>query len=348
MSYINSSAEETAKYVKNGSIYVQKSTVPVETGAMLSEMFEAKGKKIKYVSNPEFLREGTAIIDTLWFDRIVCGSKSTDAIEKVFDIYREIEKNRKKLIAIAELETPDDESVGKYIETNLVSAELIKITANAFLAMKISFANSIAKLADVVGADVVEVMNAVGEDKRIGRAFLNAGRGYGGGCFPKDMSSLIDVMNKHGADSSMLDSAQEVNTSMPGYVVSKLQKKVDELKGLNVAILGLAFKAGTSDTRRSPAIIMANDLIERGSNVSAYDPQASLEKLLELNKNVIVEKTAEAALKDADAVIIATEWPEFKDIDFAKFKVKTIVDGMNMLDRIPKNIQYTGIGRKEA
>jgi UDPglucose 6-dehydrogenase len=345
LSYVFAAAEETANYVKPGSIYVQKSTVPVETGKEVIKSFKKAGLAINYVSNPEFLREGTAIADALWFDRVVCGSQNEQAKEAIFDLYRDLEKNRNKLMEKTSLKKPNNEGAGKYISTGLESAELIKVTANAFLAMKISFANSIAKLADSVSADVVEVMDAVGEDKRIGRAFLNAGRGYGGGCFPKDMSGLIDVMNEHGADSAMLTAAQDINASMPGYIVNKLQEKIGSLDKVTVAVLGLAFKPGTSDVRRSPGVAIANTLARLGAKVTAYDPIANGEAKDDLRRDITIGKTLKNTLSGAKVVVIATDWPEFMELSFESTKVNVVVDAMNVLKNPPKQINYIGVGR---
>ena len=249
LTYVFSAAKEAAKYLSDGAVYVQKSTVPVGTGTRIEELFKELGKKIEYVSNPEFLREGTALFDTLCFDRVVVGGRHKEAVERTLNIYRNIETYKHEIAGLANITLKEVE--GKYIAANLNSAELIKVTSNAFLALKISFANSIAKLADQVDADVVEVMDAVGADARIGRAFLNAGRGYGGGCFPKDVSGLIMSGLEHGVDLEIMTAAQEVNTSMAGYIVEKLRDALDgDLAGKKVAVLGLAFKAGTSDVRR--------------------------------------------------------------------------------------------------
>src|SRR5680860_286918 len=251
LTYVFDAAKEAVNYIKPGSIYVQKSTVPVGTGKRIEEMFAKLGKEVDYVSNPEFLREGTALYDTLCFDRIVVGGKNKTAVKHILDIYRQLEKHRNKIAKIANVQI--GENKGQYITTGLNSAELIKVTANAFLALKISFANSIAKLSDQVDADIVEVMDAVGADERIGRAFLNAGRGYGGGCFPKDVSGLISSAEKNGVAMDIMTSAQDVNSSMPDYIVDKLKTLLNgDMDGKSVAVLGLAFKGGTSDTRKSP------------------------------------------------------------------------------------------------
>lgn len=352
LTYVFKAAEEAATHMKPGVIYVQKSTVPVGTGQEVQRIFKKSGVDISYVSNPEFLREGTAIQDALWFDRIVCGSTNRKAIDKVFEIYKTLEKRRILVARTAGLKAPKNYIEGSYVATSLESAELIKVTANAFLALKISFANSIAKLADHVGADVMEVMDAVGQDQRIGRAFLNAGRGYGGGCFPKDMSGLIDAMNEHGADSQILTAAQDINQSMPGYVVKKTQDALGELKDKRVAVLGLSFKSGTSDSRRSPAVSIANILAKSGAHVSAYDPQANGEAREDLRSNIAVKDTAFDAARDTDAIIIATDWPEFKSLNFSKLRNimrdNIIIDAMNCLDISEVDghrLQYIGVGR---
>lgn len=352
LSYVFSAAETAAQHLKPGTIYVQKSTVPVGTGQQVQQIFAKAGVPILYVSNPEFLREGTAIMDTLWFDRIVCGSSHKEAIDRIFGLYKTLERKRSTIAKTAGVDTPSHPSQGSYIATSLESAELIKVTANAFLALKISFANSIAKLADHVGADVVEVMDAVGQDKRIGRAFLNAGRGYGGGCFPKDMSGLIDVMNEHGADSQILTAAQDVNASMPGYIVTKLQNNLGGLKNKRVAVLGLAFKAGTSDARRSRAVELANILAKAGAKVTAYDPKANEEASEDLRPSVTITNSLNEAVIDTDACVVATEWPEFININLQSLKRKMrgviLVDAMNCFDAgdvTKAGLQYIGVGR---
>src|SRR5690606_18543443 len=205
LTYVFEAAKEAAKHLQPGSIYVQKSTVPVGTGRRVIAEFEKLRKDISYVSNPEFLREGTALYDTLYFDRVVVGGDDKQAVEDVLDIYRQLEANRDKIADLAGVDK--DPRHGQYIATGLNSAELIKVTSNAFLALKISFANSIAVLADKVDADIVEVMDAVGADERIGRKFLNAGRGYGGGCFPKDVSGLIASGLENGVDLEIMQAA---------------------------------------------------------------------------------------------------------------------------------------------
>lgn len=238
--------------------------------------------------------------------------------------------------------------------TKLESAELIKVTSNAFLTLKISFANSIARLSDAVGADVEEVLAVVGADKRIGTAFLHAGRGYGGGCFPKDVSGLIAAGLEHGVGLEIMQASQGLNESMPGYVVEKLQDALDgTLPGRTVTVLGLAFKAGTSDTRRSPGIKIANMLVTAGAQVRGFDPKAHEEAAEHLNPAVQLTANVEQALDGADAVIVATDWPEFVQYDpqsYVEHLSGTVfVDAMNCFDvqaLKAAGLHYIGVGRR--
>lgn len=352
LTYVFTAAEAAGKLLKAGSVFAQKSTVPVGTGERVEKIFSELAKKVAYVSNPEFLREGTAISDTLYFDRIVVGGSDKAAVKKVMRLYKDIESKRDDIARRAGIKIPDTEP-GQYIVTNRNSAELIKVTANAFLALKISFANSIAKLADHTDADVVEVMDAVGADRRIGRAFLNAGRGYGGGCFPKDVSGLIASANEHGVELPIMTAASDVNDSMPGYIAEKAQEALgNRLQHKKVAVLGLAFKAGTSDVRRSPGVRIANVLAQNEATVTAYDPQANDEAQKDLQHNIQLCSSIDEAIKDVDAIFITTEWPEFASLDPGKFKTimsgKVIVDAVNILDKktvVAAGLTYIGIGR---
>lgn len=349
LSYVFTSARQAKPLMKRGAIYVQKSTVPVGTGRKIIEIFSENDATVSYVSNPEFLREGTALQDTLYFDRIVAGGDDPASVASVLDIYRAIERSRDRIAKLAGIDTK--QQTGQYIASTLNSAELIKVSANAFLALKISFANSIAKLADKVDADITEVMDAIGADDRIGRAFLNAGRGYGGGCFPKDVSGLIASGLEHNVAIEVMQAAQEVNQSMPGYIVEKLSLHIGDLHTARVAVLGLAFKAGTSDVRKSPGVAIANTLARFGASVVVHDPKALDEARSELHRSVEESRTIETALENADVVIIATEWPEYRSItvaQFQKMRGTTILDAMNMLDKrtfSQTNLMYLGVGR---
>ena len=354
LSYIFAAATEAAKYLKPDAVYVQKSTVPVGTGAKVRQIFAGASVPAVYVSNPEFLREGTALRDSLWFDRVVVGGDDAVALQKVTDVYEQIEIARDQIAKLAELAVPANYTSGRYITVGLESAELIKVTANAFLALKISFANSIALLADKVDADILEVMDAVGADARIGRAFLNAGRGYGGGCFPKDVSGLIAAGLEQGVNLEIMRAAQDVNSGMPGYIMEKLQEAFGgSLSGRKVAVLGLSFKAGTSDSRRSPGVGMANVLAGSGAQVRAFDPKAHDEAAVFLSKSVQLVTNMEAALQGADAVVVATEWPEFATCSPAAYAKllsggAIFVDAMNCFDVSAvkqTGLRYIGVGR---
>ncbi len=350
LTYVFAAAEETARHARAGTVYVQKSTVPVGTGARIEDKFKELNAELDYVSNPEFLREGTALYDTLFFDRVVAGGRNKAAVNRVLEIYMDLEKFRDHIAHIARVRI--GARGDQYIATTLNSAELIKVTSNAFLALKISFANSIAILADKADADVVEVMDAVGADNRIGRAFLNAGRGYGGGCFPKDVSGLIASGLDYGVDLEIMHAAQAVNESMPGYVVDKLQDTLGEpLTGKKVAVLGLAFKAGTSDVRRSPGVAIANKLVAAGAQVITYDPQAHEEAAPDLRDGIDQVKTIEKAADNADAVVITTEWDEILDFeahDFARLmKGKILFDAVNQYSSVEAStagLTYVGVG----
>ena len=350
LTYVFSAAEQAASLMQEGAIYVQKSTVPVRTGERIIELFASLGKHLPYVSNPEFLREGTALYDTLFFDRVVVGGSDKKAVMTILDTYRDLEAARDTIAALADVQSTPRK--GKYIATSLNSAELIKVSANAFLALKISFANSIAKLADKVDADVVEVMDAVGADERIGRAFLNAGRGYGGGCFPKDVSGLISSGLENGIDLEVMQAAQALNRSMPGYVVEKLKNHIGELGDKKVAVLGLAFKSGTSDVRKSPGVAIANVLSHAGAQTVAYDPQANDEAKEDLRRDVVLSDNVLQAVQGVDAIIIATEWPEFTSLDLIECKKQmkgtVLLDAVNIIEKASAKsagLQYIGVGR---
>ncbi len=351
LSYAVNSFESCLPLLKEKAVFIQKSTVPVGTGAQLEALAAKRRLPVTYVSSPEFLREGSAITDTLWFDRIVCGSDNTEAAEAVIGLYRQLEQCRGHIATLAELK-PKQSNGGNYIITTRNSAELIKVTSNAFLALKISFANNIAKLADATGADINEVMDAVGADHRIGRAFLSAGRGYGGGCFPKDVSGLIASAAEYDVDMPILAAATDINESMPGYIANKAQERLGTLTGKNVAVLGLSFKAGTSDARQSPGVKLANILARSGAAVSVYDPHANGEAKAELRNDISISHSAMEAIAGTDAIFIATNWQDFLELDITQTRRAMsgtlFVDCMNAFDISDVErcgLQYIGVGR---
>jgi len=353
LQYIFAAAQEAAVHLQPHAIFVQKSTVPVGTGKRVLALFTEAGAKNSYVSNPEFLREGTAVLDSLWFDRVVVGGSNAAANDMVVGLYRTIEQERETIATLAGIQPPAALPAGDYMNMSLESAEMTKVVSNAFLALKISFANSVAMLADKTGATVTEVLEAVGADQRIGPAFLQAGRGYGGGCFPKDVSGLIAAGLQSGVQLTIMEAAREQNEAMPGYVVTKLSNALgDTLQSKRIAMLGLAFKPGTSDCRRSPAITIAAMLVKQGAEVKAYDPQANKEARPLLPSAVKLAAGAAEACAGADAVIVATDWPEFitMPLDACKQHMAgtLFIDAMNRFDPVAVNaagLHYIGIGR---
>lgn len=357
LAYVFDAAQQALPLLRKNAIFVQKSTVPVGTGAKLQQLFAASDKPIAYVSCPEFSREGTAIGDTLWFDRVVTGSANKQTAERVLDLHRLIAKQQVVIATVAGLTPPASSPEPHYMTVDVSSAELIKVTANAFLALKISFANSIAKLADQAGADVTAVMDGVGTDRRIGRAFLQAGRGYGGGCFPKDVSGLIRSAEEHGVDMEIMRAATGINDAMPHYIIRKAAQALDgnteaSFRAVHISVLGLSFKAGTSDTRRSPAIVIANTLARMGALVQAYDPEANQEAAALLDKSILLVDSIDKAVDKAVCIFIATDWPEFLHLDLPTLADRTgaraFVDCMNKFDSAAvtaAGFTYVGVGR---
>lgn len=365
LDYIFSAAQSVAQYAKQNIIFVQKSTVPVGTGRKVIEFIKNKNHDLQfsYISNPEFLAEGSAVFDTLNIDRLVIGGDNTEALEEVQKVFETVDTFVKsldttKFAGYAAFYKSGKEVINstpfieRVIRTNLESAELIKVTANAFLALKISFANSIAKLCDETNADVNEVMHGVGADHRIGKAFLYAGLGWGGGCFPKDVSGLVNVAKNYDIEMDIMNAAVDANDSMIDYMIHKMESLLGNLEGKKIAVLGLSFKPGTSDVRKSQSIKLANKLVYKKAHLSAFDPQAMEEAQKTLDVSVSLKENINDTIKDADAVIIATEWKEFLNYNWSDAKSlmsgKLIVDARNRLNKKElKNLgfDYIGIGR---
>lgn len=349
LEYVLGAAREAAIYMPDHAIFVQKSTVPVGTGAEIQALFTQMQRKLYYVSNPEFLRESTAIHDSLYPDRVVVGGDE-EPVNAVLDLYCQLELYREDIARIS-LVTSVDMSV-EYCKVDLNSAEMIKVGANAFLALKISFANDMARYADAVGADVKQVLSVIGADHRIGTAFLQAGRGFGGGCFPKDLKGIIASAADHGVAMPTLTAAQQVNKVMPKHIVGKTGKHLGGLRGKRVALLGLAFKAGTSDVRKSPGIALADRFVEYGANVLAFDPEALDEARGHCRNDVLLVHSFEEAVTGVDAVVIATEWPQFIERDPENFaqlmQGDLFVDAVNGCDKPAveaAGLRYIGVGR---
>jgi UDPglucose 6-dehydrogenase len=311
---------------------VMKSTVPVGTGAAIKRAFAARGKEhLAYVSCPEFLKEGSALQDFLQPDRVVVG----DGHDWAGD-------------AVAELYGPLDAPI---LRTDVASAEMIKLAANAFLATKISFINEIANVCEQVGADVLEVARGMGLDQRIGPQFLKPGLGYGGSCFPKDVSALKQLAGNTGYHFQLLTAVIEVNELQKRRVISKLQKHLGSLVGKRVALLGLAFKANTDDMREASSLVLSARLLADGASVRAYDPVAE-EEARKLMSGIEFADSALDALDDVEACIIVTEWPEFAELDWQaaaeRMAGQLVIDGRNCVDPDAvraAGLTYEGIGR---
>ena len=345
LSQLESAIQSLAPYLRAGVIIINKSTVPVGSGnwtrTILEDALEGNRElNFHVVSNPEFLREGCALDDFLYPDRIVLGGASMD-VSRVAELYQPVLDQA--FIGGRRSFSP------KLITTELASAEMIKYAANAFLATKISFANEIAQLCEVFGADVREVIPAIGADHRVGSAFLNPGVGWGGSCFGKDVAALISAGQEYGYTPSMLESTVAINKAQRASVVRKLQRELHMLKGRRIALLGLTFKPGTDDLRDAPALDIARRLVSAGALVSAFDPVV---KTLpdEYSALRIANDVYEAASR-ADAVVLTTEWPEFRLIDPAGLRRvmrgDLIVDGRNVLPEksfVGSGLRLVGFG----
>ncbi|ABS56280.1 UDP-glucose 6-dehydrogenase [Methanoregula boonei 6A8] len=320
LSYIESASTSIGKVLKNNRSYcviTVKSTVPPGTTEKIvwPAVIQASGKtenEIGFAMNPEFLREGRAVEDFLHPDRIVIGCSDPRAGNRVADVYQNIQ--------------------APIIHTGLTAAEMIKYASNSFLATKISFSNEIGNLCKVLGIDVYEVMKGVGLDARIGPLFLNAGAGFGGSCFPKDVSALVSLAKENGEDPVLLESVLTVNEHQPHRMISIVEKRVGVIKGKRIAILGLAFKDNTDDIRDSRAIPVIQELVEKGACVTAYDPLA-IPNMQKIFPAIEYCSTAAGALTGADACLVMTEWPEFSKIDkeFGLMAHKIVIEGRRIL-----------------
>ena len=311
---------------------VMKSTVPVGTGASIKRVFEEQGKAgFRYVSCPEFLKEGTAVADFLNPDRVVVGDDGDWAGDAVAELY---------------------EPLGApLVRTDIASAEMVKLASNAFLATKISFINEIANVCEQTGADVVEVAKGMGLDARIGPKFLQAGLGFGGSCFPKDVTALKQLAGNSGYHFQLLNSVIEVNELQKRRVMSKLEKHLGSLVGKRIALLGLAFKPNTDDMREATSLVLSARLQAAGAQVAGYDPVAE-DEARKLIQGVDFAESALDAVKGADAVVLVTEWDEFAGLDWAAvagaMRGSVVIDGRNALDRgavEAAGLAYEGIGR---
>ncbi|MFM7277044.1 MAG: UDP-glucose dehydrogenase family protein [Microcystis aeruginosa] len=327
--------------VLDGVAERQKNLVAAGGGISTLERIEAE---FDVVSNPEFLREGSAVYDTFNPDRIVLGSNNPKAIEMMKELYA----------PLVERQFAEDPSLPPVpvVVTDLSSAEMIKYAANAFLATKISFINEVANICDRVGADVTQVAKGIGLDSRIGSKFLSAGIGWGGSCFPKDVSALVHTAEDYGYETELLNAAINVNKRQRTIAIEKLQQELKILKGKTVGLLGLTFKPDTDDMRDAPALTMIEQLNRLGAKVKAYDPIVSQSGLSHGLSGVIIESDPERLADGCDALVVVTEWQEFLRLDYGKM-VKTmrepvLIDGRNFLDPAvvtAAGFRYLGIGR---
>ncbi|MFM7220393.1 MAG: UDP-glucose dehydrogenase family protein [Nodosilinea sp.] len=330
--------------VMDGIAERQKVPVAAGAGAPSTSTHPEVVADFDVVSNPEFLREGSAIYDTFNPDRIVLGSNSSRAIALMQELYAPIVEGRHR-------DQPGGESVPVLV-TDLSSAEMVKYAANSFLATKISFINEIANICDRVGADVTQVAAGIGLDSRIGKKFLQAGIGWGGSCFPKDVAALIHTADDYGYEAQLLKAAVEVNDRQRQITLEKLQQVLKILKGKTVGLLGLTFKPDTDDLRDAPALILIEQLNRLGAKVKAYDPIVSQSGLRHGLTGVIVETDPSHLADGCDALVVVTEWQQFRDLDYTamaqRMNSPILIDGRNCLDRevlMRAGFQYLGIGR---
>ncbi len=337
LSFVENVSREIALNLKKYLVIVEKSTVPVETCEWVKKTItKFNRKKIPFdvVSNPEFLREGTAVNDFLKPDRVIVGLETDRARKTVQKLY-------------GPLKCP-------ILFTDTKSAEIIKHASNSFLATKISYINSVARICEKVGANVEQVAEGMGFDPRIGRSFLNAGCGFGGFCFPKDLEAFLWISKKLGADFEMLESVKKVNEEQMIHFVRKIEESLWIINGKTVGILGLAFKPNTDDMRFAPSIEIIRMLQERGAKIQAYDP-ISMPNAKKVLQNVTLKDSIYETARGADCLVIVTEWPEFRKINLAKIKKllthPTIIDGRNLFkpeDMKKMGFHYASIGRKSV
>jgi UDPglucose 6-dehydrogenase len=335
LSYVENVAREIAKYLDSYKIIVEKSTVPVETADWIKKTIERYKKnnvEFDVVSNPEFLREGTAVHDFLYPDRIVIGVESEKAKKSMLKLYQKIKSPK--------------------IVVDTKSAELIKHASNSFLATKISFINAVANICELSGADVEKVALGMGLDKRIGKDFLKAGIGYGGSCFPKDVDAFIWISEKLGYDFSLLKEVKKINERQRELFIKKIEDTLWILKDKTIGILGLSFKPNTDDIREAPSIYIIKSLKEKGAKIKAYDPKAMV-KMKQVFPDITYCDNPYEVAKNSDCLVILTEWPEFRKLDLKKIKnllnQPIIIDGRNIFEpqKMTKlGFVYKCIGRK--
>jgi len=359
LEYLAQAARAVGQHIGSGfTVVVNKSTVPIGSGnwvgSLIRESLEKKhGRKSKdefaVASNPEFLREGSALLDSLYPDRIVLGADHPRALEILYTLYRPIIDQTFSPPRF--VPRPESKTAVPLVSTDLASAELIKYAANAFLALKISFINEVGNLAERVGAEITEVARGIGLDSRIGSRFLSAGIGWGGSCFGKDTAAVVATASEYGMSMPIIEAARTTNQRQRERVVEKLLAELKILKGRTIGLLGLAFKPNTDDLREAPAIDIARRLVERGTKVNVHDPIA-LERFKKEFPDVAVNccSSAEQVADDADAVVLVTEWAEYIQLDWdnlgRRMRQKLVLDGRYALDRdrlVKLGFRYIGM-----
>lgn len=336
LSYVWQAVDGIAPYLSVQAVVIGKSTLPIGTGRQIADRIRAKaGVIVATVSNPEFLREGQAVQDFMRPDRIVLGADDPLALTRVENLYR----------PLIDGGTP-------VLRTGLESSELIKYAANAFLATKVAFINEMADLAEAVGADITAVSAGMGLDPRIGTRFLQPGPGYGGSCFPKDTNALAFAAQAVGTPAKIVTATIAANANRSGTMIRKIETALGGVAGKTLAVLGLAFKAGTDDVRAAPALLIIDGLLAAGAKLRAFDPKAG-DAVRTIYSAMMVADTIADALRGADAAVIVTEWPEFAvltPVDFNGLRLKTVIDLRNLFDpelMAEAGINYFSVGRKK-
>jgi len=354
LSAIEAVARMIAKRASDYRLVIEKSTVPVQTGSQVRRILmlhSTNSLDYDVASNPEFLREGTAVNDFFHPDRIVVGVESTRAADLLREIYKPV---LDKTFTCPVHPNCTKNTDVRFLVTDTNSAELIKHASNSFLAMKISYINMVANLCEVVGADISKVSEGMGLDPRIGRAFLNPGIGFGGFCFPKDLQAFVRMAEKSGCDFSLLREVEKINKLRIERFIEKVRKELWVIRGKRIGVWGLAFKPNTDDVRFAPSLVLLQALLQEGAIISAYDPEAT-EKAQAVMPNIKYCADAYEAVKGADALLIVTEWEQFRQMDWNKvsslMESPLIVDGRNMFDPQEigaKGFRYISVGRESV
>ncbi len=344
LTYVEAVGRSVVEHTRRDVLLVEKSTVPANTGRRLGQVIQRESERlgsayrVEVASNPEFLKEGAAVEDTLHPDRVVYGTSSAWARDLLREVYAPL---------VAEDGMP-------VVETDVPTAELIKHASNAFLATRISFINAVAQICDRVGADVSVVAEGMGHDIRIGHRFLQAGLGYGGSCFPKDVDAFAHLAAQVGYDFRLLDEVREINVGQRRSVLAKLESELWHVAGKTVAVLGAAFKPGTDDLRESPAVHLANELVAAGADVRVHDPVA-LPNLAIEQPHLPRYDTIEAALDGAHAAVVATDWPEYAALTpqtyLTHLAYPIVIDARNVYDpdvMLDAGLHYHGMGRRSV